>query len=49
MSSFVLDKESFVRRIKRLYTEWKVSLTLSLSLPGKQHHSFFRYFVPTLF
>ncbi|XP_017127199.1 FACT complex subunit spt16 isoform X2 [Drosophila elegans] len=23
MSSFVLDKEAFVRRIKRLYTEWK--------------------------
>lgn len=27
MSSFVLDKESFVRRIKRLYTEWKAPST----------------------
>lgn len=32
MSSFVLDKESFVRRIKRLYTEWKVCKSESLSL-----------------
>lgn len=27
MSSFVLDKEAFVRRVKRLYTEWRVSLS----------------------
>ncbi|XP_023167184.1 FACT complex subunit spt16 isoform X2 [Drosophila hydei] len=27
MSSFVIDKESFVRRIKRLYTEWKAPST----------------------
>ncbi|KAH8380500.1 hypothetical protein KR009_011142 [Drosophila setifemur] len=27
MSSFVLDKEAFVRRIKRLYTEWKAPST----------------------
>ncbi|KAH8274963.1 hypothetical protein KR018_003444 [Drosophila ironensis] len=27
MSSFVLDKEAFVRRVKRLYTEWKAPST----------------------